>query len=80
MTAKTHLCLIYKLLMFVILGFLRDLVETSHVFLKVMEHMAKAKHLTVGKKVKKRKVKKGQSKKSAKTGQVSCNYKLTLKV
>ena len=46
------------------------MVETSHVFLKVMEHMAKAKQLTVGKKVKKRKVKKGQSKKSAKTGQV----------
>ena len=39
-------------------------------FLKVMEHMARAKHLTVGKKVKKRKIKKGQSKKSVKTGQV----------
>ena len=51
-------------------GFLRDLTETSHVFLKVMEHMARAKHLTVGKKVKKRKIKKGQSKKSVKTGQV----------
>ena len=60
----------YKRLVSHFSGFLRDLVETSHVFLKVMEHMAKAKQLTVGKKVKKRKVKKGQSKKSSKTGQV----------
>ncbi len=35
-------------------GFLRDLVEANHVFLKIMEHMAKSKHLVVGKRMKKR--------------------------
>jgi timeless len=43
-------------------GFLKDLVETSHVFLKIMEHMSKSGHLVVGKKVKKRKAGKGGGK------------------
>lgn len=34
------------------LGYLRDLVATTHVFLKLMEHMAKNKHLIVSKKKK----------------------------
>jgi hypothetical protein len=33
------------------LGYLTDLVHTTHVFLKLMEHMAKNKHLLVSKKV-----------------------------
>ena len=36
-------------------GYLRDLVETTHVFLKLMEHMAKSKHIMVSKKTKRRK-------------------------
>ena len=35
-------------------GFLKDLVEANHVFLKILEHMAKSKHLVVGKRLKKR--------------------------
>ncbi len=46
------------------LGFITDLVETNHVFLKLMEHMAKAKHLTVAKKVTRRKKGKMKSKKN----------------
>jgi hypothetical protein len=34
------------------LGYLTDLVATTHVFLKLMEHMAKNKHLVVSKKTK----------------------------
>ena len=32
-------------------GYLTDLVHTTHVFLKLMEHMAKNKHLLISKKV-----------------------------
>ncbi len=42
-------------------GFLKDLVEANHVFLKIMEHMSKSKHLMVGKRLKRRPVKKGDS-------------------
>jgi hypothetical protein len=34
---------------------LRDLVETTHVFLKLMEHMSKSKHIMVSKKSKRKK-------------------------
>jgi len=44
-------------------GYLTDLVATTHVFLKLMEHMSKNKHLIVSKKAKKKK-----SKKSVKKG------------
>ncbi len=43
-------------------GFLRDLVEANHVFLKIMEHMAKSKHLVVGKRVKKNEKRRGKEK------------------
>jgi timeless len=49
------------------LSFLKDLVETSHVFLKILEHMSKAKQLVVGKKVRKRK----STKKGAKAASAS---------
>jgi len=37
------------------IGYLTDLVATTHVFLKLMEHMSKNKHLIVSKKTKKKK-------------------------
>jgi len=40
------------------LGYLTDLVHTTHVFLKLMEHMSKGKHLMVSKKTKVKKPKK----------------------
>ena len=46
--------------------YLTDLVSTTHVFLKLMEHMSKNKHLIVSKKTKK-KVKKSSNKKSGQT-------------
>ena len=46
-------------------GFLKDLVETTHVLLKLMEHMSKRGHLVVGKRVK---VKKKRAGKGGKTG------------
>ena len=48
-------------------GYLTDLVSTTHVFLKLMEHMSKNKHLIVSKKTKKR-VKKSNGKKSGSGG------------
>ena len=44
------------------LSFLKDLVETTHVFLKLMEHMSKASHIMISSKKTKKKTK------SAKTG------------
>ena len=38
-------------------GYLTDLVHTTHVFLKLMEHMSKGKHLMVSKKIKVKKPK-----------------------
>ena len=35
-------------------GYLTDLISTTHVFLKLMEHMSKNKHLIVSKKTKKK--------------------------
>merc|ERR1719225_2200002 len=46
------------------IGYLTDLVSTTHVFLKLMEHMSKNKHLIVSKKTKK-KSKRGSSKTKA---------------
>ena len=46
------------------IGYLTDLVSTTHVFLKLMEQMSKNKHLIVSKKTKK-KVKKSSSKAKA---------------
>ena len=42
-------------------GYLRDLVETTHVFLKIMENMAKSKHIMVSKKTKRKKKVGGKS-------------------
>ena len=39
------------------MGYLTDLVHTTHVFLKLMEHMSKSKHLMVSKKIKVKKPK-----------------------
>ena len=39
------------------LSFLKDLVETTHVFLKLMEHMSKASHIMISSKKTKRKPK-----------------------
>ena len=39
------------------LSFLKDLVETTHVFLKLMEHMSKASHIMISSKKTKRKTK-----------------------
>eukprot|EP00092_Neocalanus_flemingeri_P015916 GFUD01017233.1.p1 GENE.GFUD01017233.1~~GFUD01017233.1.p1 ORF type:complete len:1724 (+),score=585.73 GFUD01017233.1:81-5252(+) len=41
-------------------GYLTDLVATTHVFLKLMEHMSKNKHLIVSKKTKKKAKKSGK--------------------
>jgi hypothetical protein len=43
---------------------LRDLVETTHVFLKLMEHMSKSKHIMVSKKSKRKKKSGAKAKKS----------------
>ena len=51
------------------IGYLTDLVSTTHVFLKLMEHMSKNKHLIVSKKTKK-KNKKSSSKAKAGGGNV----------
>ena len=40
-------------------GFLKDLVETTHLLLKLMEHMSKKGHLVVGKRIKVKKKGKG---------------------
>ena len=45
------------------LGYLRDLVETTHCFLKIMDNMAKNKHIMVSKKSKRRKKVGGKNKK-----------------
>ena len=45
--------------------YLADLISTTHVFLKLMEHMSKNKHLIVSKKTKKRSKKSGAGKRSA---------------
>ena len=50
-------------------GFLKDLIETSHIFLKIMEKMSAGKHLIIGKRIKK-KLGGGAGKKSKKTGKV----------
>ena len=47
--------------------YLTDLVSTTHVFLKLMEHMSKNKHLIVSKKTK-RKVKKSSNKSGQEVG------------
>ena len=44
-------------------GFLKDLIETSHIFLKIMEKMSAGKHLIIGKKIRK-KIGGGKSKKT----------------
>ena len=46
-------------------GFLKDLVETTHVLLKLMEHMSKRGHLVVGKRVKVKKKRAGNMKQAA---------------
>ena len=43
-------------------GFLKDLVETTHVLLKLMEHMSKRGHLVVGRRVKVKKKRGGGGK------------------
>ena len=48
------------------MGFLQDLIETTHVFLKLIEHMSKSKKLVIGKKMTRRK----GARKSKKTGQM----------
>lgn len=47
-------------------GFLKDLIETSHVFLKIMEKMSAGKHLIIGKKIRKKLTTGKKSKKSGK--------------
>ena len=54
------------------LSYLKDLVETTHVFLKLMEHMSKTSHIMISsKKTKRVKPKSGGAKKSGKSGLTS---------
>ena len=46
-------------------SYLKDIVETTHAFLKLMEHMSKSKHIMVSKKQKKVKPRKNTKKVSA---------------
>ena len=50
------------------LSFLKDLVETTHVFLKLMEHMSKASHIMISSKKTKRKPKPAKSGGAKKSG------------
>jgi len=43
-------------------GFLKDLVEANHVFLKILEHMARSKHMMIGKRIRRKKSKKKSKK------------------
>ena len=54
------------------LSYLKDLVETTHVFLKLMEHMSKTSHIMISsKKTKRVKPKLGGAKKPSKSGLTS---------
>ena len=54
------------------LSYLKDLVETTHVFLKLMEHMSKTSHIMISsKKTKRVKPKSGGAKKPGKSGLTS---------
>merc|ERR1712018_846964 len=51
------------------LSYLKDLVETTHVFLKLMEHMSKTSHIMISsKKVKRKNTKSAKNKSAPKSG------------
>lgn len=50
------------------MAYLKDLVETTHVFLKLMEHWSKSSHIMISSKKVKRKTKKNAKAKPSKKG------------